>query len=391
MVITLITLLLAFQQNPWVTQPVDVPDLYHVIYDSEAIQGEASFHIYIPPAYFDDEDQHFPVLYYLHGGGGGLQGLPILRNYFHNNMQNGTLPEMIVVFPWGLPFGMWVNSKDGSQPVESLVIEDLIPYVDANYRTIANRSGRIVEGFSMGGYGAARFGLLYPDLFAGFSMLGAGPLQLDFINYPHVRTPLPQRLEIFNDVYGNDMAFFEAMSPWRIAEAVVDDLPENYPIRMVVGDEDELLIMNQELREHWESIGLPFDYIEVPDAPHAAMAVLMWMTQNGKQSFYREVFSLATNITPEPLEIPASLHLHQNYPNPFNPSTTIRFELAEAGHTTLGIYDITGRKVAGLVNETHPAGSHSIPFNAKQLATGIYVYRLTTPAGTLSRKMVLVK
>ncbi len=76
---------------------------------------------------------------------------------------------------------------------------------------------RLLEGFSMGGYGAARLGLTYYDRFAGFSMLGAGPLQLDFVNYPHARTSPEQRQQIFDEVYGGDQKYFEAMSPWRIA------------------------------------------------------------------------------------------------------------------------------------------------------------------------------
>lgn len=384
-------LLLLLQQNPWVTPPVDAPGLEHVIFNSETIDEEVSFHILLPPDYDVIEDKHFPVLYYLHGGGGGMQGLPILRNYFHNNMVNGIIPNMIVVFPWGLPLGMWVDSYSGHQPVESVVINDLIPYVDDNYRTIAHRSGRIVEGFSMGGYGAARFGLKYPELFAGFSMLGAGPVQLDFINYPHVRTPLEQRLEIFEEVYGSDPDFFEEVSPWRLAESAVGNLPEGYMIRSVVGDADILRFMNHDLRDHWNDLGLDFTYLEVPDVDHVAMGLYFYLTQNGKQTFYSEAFAIATSVTEEPNAQPEAIQLYQNYPNPFNPSTTIRFELAETGHTTLSIYDLTGRKVAGLVNEIRPAGSHSIPFNAEQLATGIYIYRLTTPSGTLSRKMVLVR
>lgn len=388
----LIALLFLFiQQNPWVSPAVEAPDLHHVVYYSETLQHDASFHVYIPPAYYENEDVSLPVLYYLHGSGGGLQGVPVLRNYFHNHMLNGTIPNMIVVFPWGLPLGMWVDSYSGHQPVETVIIEDLIPYIDANYRTIAHRSGRIVEGFSMGGYGAARFGLKYPELFAGFSMLGAGPVQLDFLNYPHVLTPLELRLEIFEEVYGNSQDYFEEVSPWRLAETAVGNLPEGYAIRNVVGTDDILLFMNRDLRDHWIDLGLGFSYLEVPDVDHAAMGLFIYLTQNGKQTFYSEAFATATSIEESRFDRPTGFELMQNYPNPFNPATTIRFHLSEPVFVSLIVQDITGRNVATLLHEIRSAGNHSIGFDAGSLPSGVYFYRLATEKGVQTRKMVLLK
>ncbi len=256
-------------QNPWVTDPVSATDVAHVIFYSDAVGDEVSFHIYLPPVYQQNPDDCLPVLYWLHGSGGGLPGIPTLRNYFHYHIDNGNIPPMIVVFPWGLPQGMWVDSKSGHQPVESMLMDDLIPFVDSGYRTIAEPKGRLLEGFSMGGYGAARLGLTYYDRFAGFSMLGAGPLQLDFVNYPHARITPELRQQIFDEVYGGDQEYFEAMSPWRIAEAASDELPDGYVMRQVIGLDDELLIMNRELHAHWTDLGLNWQYLEVPDIGHA--------------------------------------------------------------------------------------------------------------------------
>ncbi len=90
-------------------------------------------------------------------------------------------------------------------------------------------------------------------------------------------------------------------------------------------------------------------------------------------------------------EVPQKVKLHQNYPNPFNPVTQISFELTEIAHTQLDVFDVTGRNVAQLIDETKPAGRHTVQFDASHLSTGVYVYRLTTPTGILTRKMVLVK
>ncbi|MCX7834831.1 MAG: fibronectin type III domain-containing protein [bacterium] len=89
--------------------------------------------------------------------------------------------------------------------------------------------------------------------------------------------------------------------------------------------------------------------------------------------------------------LPTEYKLHQNYPNPFNPSTEIRFDLPKDGLTKLTIYNMLGQKVAELVNQTLPAGYHSVRFDATRLAAGVYVYRLESGSFQSLRKMVLVK
>ncbi len=74
--------------------------------------------------------------------------------------------------------------------------------------------------------------------------------------------------------------------------------------------------------------------------------------------------------------IPNVLQLFQNYPNPFNPTTTIRFSLPQRSHVMLKVFDVLGREISILVNDEVDAGEHSVQFNAKQLPSGIYFYRL---------------
>ena len=91
-------------------------------------------------------------------------------------------------------------------------------------------------------------------------------------------------------------------------------------------------------------------------------------------------------------ELPRSVRLHQNHPNPFNPDTSIPFSIDHAVPVTLTIYDMTGRKVATVIqNETYSAGRHSVRFDASELSTGTYVYRLSTPEMTRSRLMTLIR
>ncbi|WP_456425502.1 carboxypeptidase regulatory-like domain-containing protein [Rhodocaloribacter sp.] len=83
--------------------------------------------------------------------------------------------------------------------------------------------------------------------------------------------------------------------------------------------------------------------------------------------------------------------LSQNYPNPFAVSSEIRFELAAAGPVLLDVYDMLGRKVATLVSGVLGPGVHRVRFEAGALPNGLYVYRLETPSGPLTRTMTLMR
>jgi Secretion system C-terminal sorting domain len=89
--------------------------------------------------------------------------------------------------------------------------------------------------------------------------------------------------------------------------------------------------------------------------------------------------------------VPEKFYLYQNYPNPFNPTTEIRFDVARAGNVKIGIYDITGRKVADLVNGNYEAGKYIADFNAANYASGVYFYKIETADYTSIRKMILIK
>ena len=93
----------------------------------------------------------------------------------------------------------------------------------------------------------------------------------------------------------------------------------------------------------------------------------------------------------EAADHPERLDLDANYPNPFNPATNIRFALPEAMHVHLEVYSADGRLVATLVDAPMTVGTHQVRFDGENVASGLYLYRLTTPNGILTRKMTLVK
>ncbi len=89
--------------------------------------------------------------------------------------------------------------------------------------------------------------------------------------------------------------------------------------------------------------------------------------------------------------IPAVYSLNQNYPNPFNPVTNIKFGLPKAGFTKIVVYDINGREVKTLIQQSLAAGYYNVDFNSSGLASGVYLYRIISGEFTDVKKMVLVK
>ena len=83
--------------------------------------------------------------------------------------------------------------------------------------------------------------------------------------------------------------------------------------------------------------------------------------------------------------------IEQNFPNPFNPSTTIKYQLPQNGLVTLKIYDILGKEVATLVNSEQQSGRYEVNFNATNLASGVYLYRIKVNDYVAVKKMLLLK
>lgn len=99
----------------------------------------------------------------------------------------------------------------------------------------------------------------------------------------------------------------------------------------------------------------------------------------------------ATPVSNDDEPLPEHFTLRQNYPNPFNPTTTISYTLTSPGNVRLRIFDISGKLIQSLVNRVQPAGVYVLPFDASNLPSGTYLYRLETDSGSQTRKMTLMK
>jgi hypothetical protein len=106
---------------------------------------------------------------------------------------------------------------------------------------------------------------------------------------------------------------------------------------------------------------------------------------------YYRIFHLGSSNINNVSSTATSFKLQQNYPNPFNPATSIRFALQRSGFTSLKIYDMNGKEVAVLINNNLQQGEYIFDFNAGNLPSGTYFYKLTSEGFTATRKMMLVK
>jgi hypothetical protein len=99
----------------------------------------------------------------------------------------------------------------------------------------------------------------------------------------------------------------------------------------------------------------------------------------------------STDVDGSPLAVPEALALNQNYPNPFNPGTTISYAVAQESSVRLEVFDLLGRSIATLVNDSQAPGVYSVRFDASRFGSGAYVYRLTAGTQTFFKTMMLLK
>lgn len=290
--------LTAFAQGPepsrplrgelaWITPAVEAPRVSFRTFESAAAKTKVSYHIYLPAAYERLPEQRFPVVYWLHGSGGGLPGIPKVAAHFDAAVAAAKTPPCLVVFVNGLAEGMYVDWKDGSAPIESIIVKELVPLIDASYRTIASREGRLLDGYSMGGYGAARLGFKYPELFRAVSIMGGGPLQAELKQTP--RADRQRAAEVLDSVYGGDQDYFRSVSPRRLAEENAAAIARDSLIRQVCGDEDETYQNNLEFHQHLDQLKIPHAWKVLPGVDHDPLKTLAELGDENWE-FYRQAF-----------------------------------------------------------------------------------------------------
>jgi enterochelin esterase-like enzyme len=150
----------------------------------ESRAGPVSFQLYLPAGYLATGERRYPVLLLLHGRGDDLSAWARMRPLLDEMIVRGEIPPLIAVMPdapWSRRGSYYVDSAhEQGSPVQTLLLDELLPHIDAGWRTRTERDARLVGGYSMGGYGALRFALARPEAFGAALVLS-----------PAVYTPLP--------------------------------------------------------------------------------------------------------------------------------------------------------------------------------------------------------
>jgi len=148
--------------------------------------------------------------------------------------------------------------------------------------------GRLLAGYSMGGYGAARLGFKFPDTFRGVSIMGGGPLQADLLD-DAPRAGRRRAVEVLDRVYGGDPEYFRSVSPRALAERNAAAITRGSLVRVVCGDRDETFANNREFHEDLERLGIPHVWTVLPGVDHDPLRTLAALG-DAHWEFYREVF-----------------------------------------------------------------------------------------------------
>ena len=231
-------------------------------FESKLVGQVLPYHVVLPPDYDAPPSRalRYPVLYLLHGLGGSHDDW--LSNRAHL-AEHAAQYRIIIVTPEGKD-GWWTDGAVANEKFESYIVQELLPDVERRYRTIAAREGRAVAGLSMGGYGALKFGVKYPDKFSfAASMSGAHGAprwdaqdkeMIDFVkpSLARVYGPMDSPVRAANDLF----KLIAALPPERIAA-----LPFLY---LDCGTEDFLFNSNRQLADLLVQRKIPHEFRELP-------------------------------------------------------------------------------------------------------------------------------
>ena len=271
--------------HPWVSDFGDNETGTHdALFYSEIVGGYAGYTIYLPPSYRESDDQMYPTVYWLHGKSGRPHGSYAFISRARKAISEKLCPEMIIVAPTGLAASMYVDSKDGERPIESVIVKELIPHIESTYRAISDRDMRGIDGFSMGGFGAAHIGFKHPDLFGTISLMGAAMHRPEFLR--------EKRANIFEEVFGGDLDYCTQESPWELVRKNAEALRGRTMMRLYVGEWDhQLHDKNLEFSTFVKTLGIGHENGVSPDANHSAARVLDGIGEEAS-TFYQRAYRI---------------------------------------------------------------------------------------------------
>lgn len=233
--------------------------LQHGRFKSPSMGVEVGYYIYLPPQY-ETGSAKFPVVYHLHGGRpGGESKSARLASYVDAAIRRGTIKPTIYVFPNGGPVS-WYDMPDIKHGNgETVFVKELIPHIDATYRTWGTREGRALEGYSQGGRGTTRIMFKYPELFLSVAPGGSG--------YG------PEKTIQENDGYESKELRFLPVgnNAWDLAQTYAKR-PGRPALNILVWDGTKCFNyeFNVKYSAHLKDLGIAHEFLPIPDVAHTA-------------------------------------------------------------------------------------------------------------------------
>ncbi len=246
---------------------------------------DVGWNLYLPPGY-ETSGRRYPVIYWLHGSGGDESSGLWIAGELNKAIAAGLVPPMMMIFPNGGKKTEYRDWQPQNILIETMIIRELIPYVDANYRTIASPLGRGVEGMSMGGNGAMKLALKYPEVFGSVVAYAGSYKRLPLDGY-------------FPGIAVEQQAWIAKLTQWYSADDDVFELAnKNFGrfgelrIRFIGGTKDVSMPDAEALHNWLIRCSIPHEYEILLGLPHDGRAYYARTGLHGFQ-FHAAAFSRA--------------------------------------------------------------------------------------------------
>jgi len=234
------------------------PNMRLLSFNSTILDTAVSYTAYLPKGYHDDQRMRYPVIYLLPGMAGDCRAFGKQVEAYELGMREKDCPPAIIIGVQAVYGSYYTDARDGGRPIESVIVRELVERVDNVFRTIPDREHRAIEGFAMGGWGAAHLAFKYPDVFGAVSIFSAPIGTFDFF--------LQENASIVADVWGNDRSYFDENDPFVLASKNRDALNGRTKIRLYCGDKDRYAVLTEDMHRQLDALGIAHEFKLVRDA-----------------------------------------------------------------------------------------------------------------------------
>lgn len=250
----------ADRDGPWVNPPAQTPPrLQHHVVFSEILERSVGYSLYLPPSTSTSppaSTNGLPVVFHLHGREEDEGRHLETTGYLDVAIRLGEVPPFAWVWLYGGRGSWFMDSADGRIPTQSVLLDEVIPHIEARWNLGGSPTRRAVDGWGMGGFGAARYAALKPSFF------GAA-----LIHNPHLPdlATLPTRFpDAWASVFNTNARFFSETEPFRLLTDHAEILRPRVRFRIVAGERSPALPDARRLQAHLDSLGLSTEFQRVP-------------------------------------------------------------------------------------------------------------------------------